>query len=515
MIGNTVGNYKVLEKIGEGGMGAVFRGVDMMLEREVAIKVLRPELAVQPEIVERFRAEAVTLAKLNHPKIATLYSFFRHGDHFLMVMEFVRGQTLGDLISEQGAINYERAVPMFCQALEGIDHAHSLGIIHRDVKPGNMMVSASGTVKVMDFGIARVLGAARMTKAGHLIGTIEYMSPEQVRGQHTDARSDIYSSGIVLYELLTGRVPFSSDSEYDLMRSQIEQPPPPPRNFSAEIPEYIEAAILRALAKKPEERFETAGGFREALLAAVSIASRPVVPQTLPVRVEQQPIAAHVMQEDAAKATRLAGGQPAPAVNQTESHLRGTRLATGDVKYASVAQKESAFEYGPERGAGRDDSQTATVATGGILTRLNWKHYTGACLLLSLLIFAAVGLAALMFDGGKGTTVPEPTASEAEAPVVSQPTPVLVPTAEPASAQSPSRPAPPPPETTDPAIEVFNGETLARPADEAGGAEKPERARKTVKAEPVRRGRASDAETRSRSDERARRRAEALRVLDN
>ncbi|HVG38608.1 MAG TPA: serine/threonine-protein kinase [Pyrinomonadaceae bacterium] len=144
MIGNTVGTYKITEKIGEGGMGAVFKGVDLMLEREVAIKVLRPELAGQPEIVERFRAEAVTLARLNHPRIATLYSFFRHANDFLMVMEYVHGETLGDVINRHGAIDPAQAVAAFCQALDGIEHAHSLGIIHRDIKPGNIMLTPRG-----------------------------------------------------------------------------------------------------------------------------------------------------------------------------------------------------------------------------------------------------------------------------------------------------------------------------------------------------------------------------------
>src|SRR5215470_2034242 len=219
MVGNTIGNYKILAQIGEGGMGAVYRGVDLMLEREVAIKVLRPELARQPQIVERFRAEAVTLAKLNHTNIATLHSFFRQGDDFFMVMEFVRGETLDSVLRRCGGMTCEVAVPLFCQALEGIDHAHRLGIIHRDIKPANMMLTtgpsvpgavATGIIKVMDFGIARVLGTARMTRQGNIIGTIEYMSPEAIQGQEVDLRTDIYSLGILLYELLTGRLPFDS-----------------------------------------------------------------------------------------------------------------------------------------------------------------------------------------------------------------------------------------------------------------------------------------------------------------
>src|SRR5690349_15819912 len=262
MIGNVVGSYKVTDKIGEGGMGAVFKGIDLMLEREVAIKMLRPELASQPDVVERFRAEAVTLAKLNHPNVATLYSFLRQGEDFFMVMEFVRGETLDSLVKRSGAMPCDRAIALFCQALEGIDHAHKMGIVHRDIKPANMMLTETGTLKVMDFGIARVLGTSRLTKVGHLIGTVEYMSPEQVRGEETDARSDIYSLGILLYEMLTGRVPFNSTSEYELMRCQIEAAPAPPRSHAPHIPLPVEQAIMRSLAKKRDARFQSASAFR-------------------------------------------------------------------------------------------------------------------------------------------------------------------------------------------------------------------------------------------------------------
>src|SRR5262245_7842266 len=271
MIGHVVGSYKVTEKIGEGGMGAVFKGIDLMLEREVAIKMLRPELASQPHVAERYLSDSVTLANLNHTNIATLFSFLRQGEDFFMVMEFVRGQTLENLIRQSGAMPCDRAIGLFCQALEGIDHAHRMGIVHRDIKPANMMLTESGTLKVMDFGIARVLGTSRMTRQGNIVGTIEYMSPEQVRGLETDARSDIYSLGILLYEMVTGRVPFFSDSEFDLMRMQIENAPQPPRVFTANIPQNIEQAIMRALAKKIEARFQSAADFRNALVGGSSV----------------------------------------------------------------------------------------------------------------------------------------------------------------------------------------------------------------------------------------------------
>src|SRR5919198_1862471 len=268
MIGQIVGNYKIEQKLGEGGMGAVFRGVDMMLEREVAIKFLRPELSAQPQVVERFRSEAVTLAKLNHPNIATLYNFMRQGDSFFMVLEFVRGVTLDHVIQQRGAIPSEQAIPLFCQVLDGIQHAHDFGIIHRDIKPANMMLTEKGTLKVLDFGIARILGTARMTRQGNIIGTIEYMSPEQVRGFETDARSDIYSLGMLLYEMLTGRCPFEIQNEFELMKAQIEQFPVPPRQLNPAIPEVVEQAIWRSIQKDPAQRFQSASDFRAFLLNA-------------------------------------------------------------------------------------------------------------------------------------------------------------------------------------------------------------------------------------------------------
>ena len=195
--------------LGEGGIGQVHAARDTMLDREVAIKSLRPELMNDTSFVERFRSEANSLARLTHPNITTLYSLLPEGGNLYMITELVRGRTLEAILKEKGApFSLPEALAIIGQAADGLSYAHSMGIVHRDIKPANMMVNDAGLVKIMDFGIARVQGSQRMTRAGSAFGTPEYMSPEQVKGQDVDARSDLYSLAIVLYEMLTGAVPF-------------------------------------------------------------------------------------------------------------------------------------------------------------------------------------------------------------------------------------------------------------------------------------------------------------------
>src|SRR5882724_10048504 len=233
-----------------------------------------------------------------------------------------------------------------------------MGIIHRDIKPANMMLTETGTLKVMDFGIARVLGTSRMTKQGNIVGTIEYMSPEQVRGQETDARSDIYSLGILLYEMLTGRVPFSSDSEFDLMKMQIDDPPQPPRVFSAQIPQAVEQAIMRALAKRSEARFQGAGEFRNALSGALGTAPAPMravqsVPSPEPTQIMGSiggslggsQVGGPPMSGVAPKETRLATDA---SVVSPGDQIKQTRLAgEGNAAFAYGASQSPAGMYQP------------------------------------------------------------------------------------------------------------------------------------------------------------------------
>ncbi len=486
MIGNVVGNYKIIEKLGEGGMGAVYKGVDLMLEREVAIKVLRPELARQPELVERFRSEAVTLARLNHPNIATLYSFFRQGDDFFMVMEFVPGQTLEAVIKQFGAVPCDQAILLISQALEAVAHAHAFGIIHRDLKLANLMLTHTGAIKVMDFGIARALGAARMTRAGRVVGTLEYMSPEQVRGQQTDTRSDIYSLGIVLYEMLTGRVPFQSDSEYELMRAQIEVAPLPPRELAPQIPPAMEQVILRALAKRPEARFQTATEFQAALLAvtASTLAAnlQPSVTRIAPLSSQaasQSESGAASLREQTPKETRLAA---CSEIILTNNQAKETPLA-------EVANAQPASG----RAASRSSGLQSLVSSFG---QRNWKHYAAAAVVSLMLIGISVAVMRSAISGPElnrqpavqVVTQPTPTPTVVEQlalPSTSNQSVPVAPVAWPAVAPSP----------------------LGIPSDPLKGASKVAERKKATMAS---RDRAQDAAAR----ERARRRAAALRALD-
>ncbi len=213
----------------------------------------------------RFHTEAKAQARLSHANIATLHAFEQFGHTWVIVMEYLDGETFEQMIERRGPIPWEEAVPLFKQSLLGIGYAHRAGIVHRDIKPSNIMVARGGIVKVMDFGIAKVMGNQRMTRTGTRMGTLAYMSPEQIQNQPADVRSDIYSLGVTLYQLLSGHVPFESESEFKVMSDHITTPPPSPTRFYPYIPDGIVNSDLKSLSKNPQERFQSCEEFGAAL----------------------------------------------------------------------------------------------------------------------------------------------------------------------------------------------------------------------------------------------------------
>lgn len=267
MIGESVGPYRVVEMVGVGGMGTVWRASDEFLDRDVALKVVRPELLARPGLADRFRAEAIVLARLQHPNIAALYGVERRGEEVVMVMEFVDGSPLDRWLDRHGPFAWSDASRIVRNVLDGLEHAHERGVIHRDIKPANVMLTRAGRVKVMDFGIARLVGGQRLTSTGAAVGTPSYMSPEQLLGQEIDGRSDVYAVGTLLFELATGHVPFELPGDYMRMIAQLQQEPPPPSSHVATLPAALDSIVLKALAKEPGDRWESAGAMRDALEA--------------------------------------------------------------------------------------------------------------------------------------------------------------------------------------------------------------------------------------------------------
>jgi serine/threonine-protein kinase len=259
-----IGDYEVLGVLGAGGMGQVFKVRNVISDRIEAMKILLPDLAGRQDLADRFLREIKLLAGLNHPNIAALRTALTLNNQLVMVMEYVEGTTLATRL-EQGAIPAADAVNYTNQVLSALSYAHSQKVIHRDIKPANMMLTPQGVVKLMDFGIARSGTDRGLTMTGTTMGSLYYMSPEQVKGQPTDARSDLYSLGVSLYEMVTGERPFRADSDYSLMAAHLQQPPKPPIELRADLPAALNEIILMAIAKDPALRFQSADAFRNAL----------------------------------------------------------------------------------------------------------------------------------------------------------------------------------------------------------------------------------------------------------
>jgi eukaryotic-like serine/threonine-protein kinase len=261
------GRYRLVSRLGSGGMADVWCAEDLQLGRRVALKLLHRRFAEDAEFVERFRREASSAAGLQHPNVVSVYDRGEYDGTYYIAMEFLEGATLKDVVKGEGPLDPPRAIDLAIQILRAARFAHKRGIIHRDLKPHNVIVDAEGRAKVTDFGIARA-GASDMTETGSILGTAQYLSPEQAQGHAVSAQSDLYAIGIVLYEMLTGTVPFDGDSAVTIALKQVSEPPLPPSRLNPAVPLDLEAVVLRALAKEPQQRFADADEFIAALEAA-------------------------------------------------------------------------------------------------------------------------------------------------------------------------------------------------------------------------------------------------------
>ena len=398
--GQRVGEYEILAQIGAGGMGRVYKVRNIISNREEAMKILLPDFASEPELAARFMVEIRTLAGLEHPNIAQLRTAFQFQNQLVMIMEFVEGAGL-DKMGGQSKLALEQVIEYSTQVLSALSYAHGKGVIHRDIKPANIMITTHGLVKLMDFGIAKGQTDMHLTRPGTTMGSVYYMSPEQVRGGTVDARSDIYSYGVTLYEMLTGRKPFQADTSYSVLNAQLNEAPTPPSQLDPSLAAGLNDIVLRAMAKNPGDRFQTADEFRNALKTM-----RPAQ-GTQP---QQQPVPGGALQ-----VAGLAGAMAAPPpVPPPAGQQQG--FAPVALPAAALAPARRRSNRGLWMVFGAVAAVLALAAVATILPRMMATH-------ASQKSTAAETQGATASPGGSGTA-PGATGTEAARDAAMQPNPM-------------------------------------------------------------------------------------------
>jgi len=273
MLGQVMlGQYELVDVLGQGGMSVVFKGKHKLTDQEVALKILPPELAAHSQVKSRFLEEAKALAALDHPNIVHLYNFGQENGYFVLAMQFVQGRTWERIILENKRMDWKASCKIAIDVLRALEYAHGRGVIHRDMKPSNVLVRAHDAMAtVMDFGIAKMTTSTKLTATGQTMGTVRYMSPEQVRGQEVDVRTDIYSLGATLFESLTGDTPFDGDTHFEIMTKHLSEAPKRPSALGIELPQIVDDAVMRSLAKRPDDRFPDAREMRKTLESALRL----------------------------------------------------------------------------------------------------------------------------------------------------------------------------------------------------------------------------------------------------
>jgi eukaryotic-like serine/threonine-protein kinase len=336
--------YQLLEKLGSGGMADVFRARDLMLDRIVAIKVLRKDYSSNPDFQNYFRLEARSAANLSHPNIVTVHDFGFADNLLFIVMEFIPGKDLKQLIRERGRFSVETGIPLIIQACAGLGYAHRAGLVHCDVKPHNMLVSPDGRLKVTDFGIARALATITPGERTDVVwGSPLYFSPEQAQGEPPSPASDVYSLGVVMYELLSGTPPFTASSSSELARLHISARPIPIREYIPDIPTALEEIIMKVLSKEPSARYRTADQLGRVLLKFGTLPDSPTAPKPVVARVpevvEKLPVKDKPLPPRVEPAPRYIPPDPTPYVErlpEPESSVEETVSAFEEIDWATV-----------------------------------------------------------------------------------------------------------------------------------------------------------------------------------
>jgi serine/threonine-protein kinase len=360
-IGSTVGDYQIIEILGAGGMGKVFKVRNTISDRIEAMKVLLPDLAGEPDLADRFLREIKVLASLDHPNIAGLRTALRLDNQLLMVMELVEGKTLDQRLRE-GPLPVTEAARCINQVLSALAYAHGRGVIHRDIKPANMMQMTDGTVKLMDFGIAKGAGDSKLTMTGTTMGSLYYMSPEQIRGtQALDPRSDLYSVGVSLYELVTGKRPFDGDSQFAIMSAHLEKTPVPPITLDPHLPEALNDLILFSVGREPDARFQKAEAFQKALNSVVPGAATTVL-LTPAAKASETPQPAPPPAPQAVPPAPAPRPAPAPAPAATRENRSHRALWATVGALCCVGILVAIIQFGPWKKAAADSVPPAPAA---------------------------------------------------------------------------------------------------------------------------------------------------------